>query len=210
MASRYHRWSGGILCSHAERGNKETHAMSRRERAYYRSYRGFWLWLIVALVVLWRIYTAPQTPPGPEVLEEGVHVVQRVVDGDTLLLASGARVRLQGIDTPETVAEDRPVDEWGAEASQFTKDFIARAGGGLRLTFSLERRDRFDRFLAFAWNGDTLLNEELVRAGLAEARGDFRFSNTMKRRLVAAQEEAKRAGRGIWSASNEAPMTKHQ
>jgi micrococcal nuclease len=176
--------------------------LMNRQRAYYRSYRSVWGWLIVAVIVLWRMYAAPQMPAGPEVLEEGVHVVQRVVDGDTLLLGSGARVRLQGIDTPETVAEDRPVEAWGPEASQFTRDFVAHAGGRLRLTFSLERRDRYDRFLAFAWNGEVMLNEELVRAGLAEARLDFRYSNTMKRRMAAAQEEAKRAGRGIWSAGN--------
>jgi micrococcal nuclease len=177
--------------------------MSRRAHAYHRSYRAIWLWLIAAIVILWRIYAAPQIQPGPEVLAEGVHEVQRVVDGDTLLLRSGARVRLQGIDTPETVWEDHPIEAWGPEASQFTKDFIRDAGGRVRLTFSLERRDRHDRFLAFAWNGDTMLNEELVRAGLAEARLDHRYSNSMKRRLAAAQEEAKRAGRGIWSKSKE-------
>jgi micrococcal nuclease len=177
--------------------------MNRRQRAYRRSYHALWLWLVVALVVLWRVYAAPQIQPGPDVLAEGVHAVQRVVDGDTLLLTSGARVRLQGIDTPETVAEDRPVEPWGPEASRFTKDFIADAGGRVRLTFSLERRDRHDRFLAFAWNGDVMLNEELVRAGLAEARLDYRYSATMKRRLAAAQEEAKRAGRGIWTAAND-------
>jgi micrococcal nuclease len=97
------------------------------------------------------------------------------------------------------VMEDHPVEAWGPEASQFTKDFIANSGGRVRLSFSLERRDRYDRFLAFVWNGETMLNEELVRAGLAEARLDYRYSATMKRRLAAAQEEAKRAGRGIWS-----------
>ena len=53
----------------------------------------------------------------------------------------------------------------------------------MRLTFSLERKDRHDRFLAFVWNGDVMLNEELVRAGLAQARLDYRYSGTMKRRL---------------------------
>jgi micrococcal nuclease len=173
--------------------------MPRRQRAYRRSYRAYWIWPLAVIVVLWRIYAAPQLQPGPDVLEEGVHQVQRVVDGDTLLLVNGARVRLQGIDTPETVMEDHPVEAWGPEASQFTKDFIANSGGRVRLSFSLERRDRYDRFLAFVWNGETMLNEELVRAGLAEARLDYRYSATMKRRLAAAQEEAKRAGRGIWS-----------
>src|SRR5262245_57622544 len=133
--------------------------MSRRERAYYRSYRAIWIWVSLAFVILWRIYAAPQIQPGPEVLEEGTHVVQRVVDGDTLLLANGARVRLQGIDTPETVKEDTPVEAWGPEASQFTKDFIREAGGRVRLTFSLERRDQYDRYLAFVWNGNKMLNE---------------------------------------------------
>jgi micrococcal nuclease len=69
----------------------------------------------------------------------------------------------------------------------------------VRLTFGLERRDRYDRFLAYVWNGATMLNEELIRAGLAEARLDYRYSSTMKRRFATAQEEAKRARRGIWS-----------
>ncbi len=73
----------------------------------------------------------------------------------------------------------------------------------MRLTFGLERRDRHDRFLAFVWNGEQMLNEELVRAGLAEARLDYRYSGPMKRRLAAAQDEARRAGRGIWSVNGD-------
>jgi len=99
------------------------------------------------------------------------------------------------------VAPDRPVEAWGPEASQFTKDFIEKAGHRVRLTFSLERKDRYDRFLAFVWNGDVMLNEELLRAGLARAQRDYRYSETMKRRFTRVQDEAKRAGRGIWSSS---------
>jgi len=99
------------------------------------------------------------------------------------------------------VAPNRPVEAWGPEASQFTKDFIEKAGHRVRLTFSLERKDRYDRFLAFVWDGDVMLNEELLRAGLAYARRDYRYSETMKRRFTQAQDEAKREGRGIWSAS---------
>jgi micrococcal nuclease len=158
------------------------------------------LWFACIGLVLWRFQAFDGGRPGPELLAEGIHLVRRVVDGDTLLLASGARVRLQGIDTPETVAQDRPVERWGPEASQFTKDFIQRAGRRVRLTFSLERKDRHDRFLAFVWDGNVMLNEELVRAGLANARLDYRYSGPMKRRLAAAQDDARRAGRGIWSA----------
>jgi micrococcal nuclease len=70
------------------------------------------------------------------------------------------------------------------------------------LTFSLERKDRHDRFLAFVWNGNVMLNEELVRAGLANARMDYRYAQPMKRRLAAAEREARNAKRGIWSTNN--------
>jgi micrococcal nuclease len=174
--------------------------MLRKPRRYWRQPRPLAFFLLCCMLVLWRIYAAPgEAVPPPEALDEGLHHVRRVIDGDTLLLESGARVRLQGIDTPETVKEDAPVEAWGPEASQFAKDFIDRADQCVRLTFSLERKDRHDRFLAFVWNGEVMLNEELVRAGLAHARLDYRYSSAIKRRLSIAQEEARKAGRGLWS-----------
>ncbi len=171
----------------------------RRPRPYRREPRALVLISACALLIAWRVVALNGTASAPELLEEGIHDVQRVVDGDTLLLESGARVRLQGIDTPETVDERQPVERWGPEANQFTKDFIERANRRVRLTFSLERKDRHDRFLAFVWDGGTMLNEELVRAGLAHARLDYHYGAPMKRRLAKAQEEAQRAGRGLWS-----------
>lgn len=172
--------------------------MKRLPRRYWHEHRGAAFWIAIVLIVIWRAYTA-QVSGEPAQLEEGIHEVARVVDGDTLLLASGARVRLQGLDTPETVKPEHKVEAWGPEASQFTKDFVQRAGHRVRLTFSLERKDRYERFLAFVWNGNVMLNEELIRAGLAYARRDYRYSPDMKRRFTQAQVEAKRAGRGIWS-----------
>jgi micrococcal nuclease len=180
--------------------------MKRSPRPYWREPRALILWLVGALVVLWRTFVLENVPQGPELLEEGIHAVQRVVDGDTLLLAGGARVRLQGIDTPETVRENWAVEAWGPEASHFTKQFVARAGQRVRLSFGPERKDRHGRFLAFVWSGDVMLNEELVRAGLARARLDYRYSGVMKRRLAKAQDEARRAGRGIWSAGVASPV----
>lgn len=172
----------------------------RVPRRYWHEPRGLAVWLVLLLALVWRLFAGGDDhAPIVPTLDEGVHVVRRVVDGDTLLLESGARVRLQGIDTPETVREDFPVEAWGPEANAFTKKFIERAGRRVRLTFGLERKDRHDRFLAFVWDGDVLLNEELVRAGLAHARTDYRYSGTMKRRLVAAQDEARAAHRGLWS-----------
>lgn len=180
--------------------------MKHPPRRYWYDHRGAAVWIICLLVVLWRAYSATEQPAAPEQLEEGIHDVQRAVDGDTILLSSGARVRLQGINSPESVKPDSPVETWGPEASQFTKDFLKRAKNRVRLTFSLERKDRYDRYLAFVWDGDVMLNEELVRAGLAHARLDYRYSGAMKRRLTAAQDEARKAGRGIWSKSELLPV----
>lgn len=135
--------------------------------------------------------------PPREPMAAGVYSLQRVVDGDTLLLAGGARVRLLGIDTPETVKPDTPPEPWGAEASQFARDFLS--GGQVRLEFDRERIDQYGRFLAYAWVGDRLLNEELLRAGLARPLLQFNYSSSMKTRFRHASDEARRAGRGIWS-----------
>jgi micrococcal nuclease len=174
--------------------------LNRPPRRYWHEHRGAAFWFVLLLLAGWRAYSAAELA-APEQLAEGIHEVRRAVDGDTLLLVSGARIRLQGVNTPETVKPDSLVEPWGPEASQFTKNFIEKAGHRVRLTFSLERKDRYDRFLAFVWNGDVMLNEELVRAGLAHARRDYRYSEAMKRRFSKAQEEAHRAGRGIWSST---------
>ncbi len=179
--------------------------MNHPPRRYWHEHRGAILWLLIIALAIWRAY-ASAPPAVPDQLDEGLHEVRRVVDGDTLLLASGARVRLQGVNTPETVRPDSPVEPFGPEASQFTKDFIEKAGHRVRLTFSLERKDRYDRFLAYVWNGDSMLNEELLRTGLAYARRDYRYSGEMKTRFTQAQEEARRAGRGIWSLPTHEPL----
>lgn len=185
--------------------------MTRSPRRYWYDHRWSVIWGVLLLAVLWRVYSAREVVLPPEQLDEGIHEVLRAVDGDTILLVSGARVRLQGINAPETVKPDAPIEAWGPEASQFTKDFLQRANNRVRLTFNLERKDRYDRFLAFVWNGDKLLNEELVRAGFAYAQLDYRYSGTMKNRLAAAQDEARQAQRGIWSNSDTvAPISAYE
>ncbi len=131
-------------------------------------------------------------------LIEGVWAVKRVVDGDTLLLANDVRVRLLGVDTPETVKPDHPVEPFGKEASAFTRDFVA--GGQVRLRFDREREDKYGRTLAYVYVDDAMLNEELIRAGFSAAKTYFNYSPAMKKRFVAAEKEARRARRGIWSA----------
>ena len=162
---------------------------------------------------MWQDYSdRHESAHEPDTLAEGIYAVVRAVDGDTIIVTSDrpklvegqppgkskrARVRLISIDTPESVKPDHPTEPWGIEAAEFTKRFVSE--GHVRLRFDRRRQDRFGRWLAYVYVGDQMLNEELVRAGLAKVkvyRGD---STVLGRRLELAEEVARKAKRGIWS-----------
>ena len=154
----------------------------------------------MAALVLLRWYQESRLQPPIEVLGEGVVEIAQVIDGDTLRLTNGARVRLIGVDTPEVHFHDEPArkpEPWARDATRFTEEFLAQ--GTVRLEFDLERKDRFDRFLAYVWVDDVMLNEALLSAGLARARLEFHYSDSKKRVFRKAEEEARQTQLGIWS-----------
>lgn len=178
------------------------------DRRFYPPRRGP-AWVIVGLILLalvrfWQTSQENEAEPTPASL----HRVQRVVDGDTLLLTDRQRVRLLGVDTPETKRPDFPVEPWGPEAYEFTRRAVE--GRGIRLEFDTERADAHGRILAYVWYREStrgeekLLNEELLRAGMGRATLNYPFAEAMKRRFRAAEREAKAAKRGIWSAERPA------
>jgi micrococcal nuclease len=126
--------------------------------------------------------------------------VARVVDGDTVIARVGGeelRVRLIGIDTPETVAPDQPVECYGPAASAFTHRRLE--GRDVELEFDVERLDRYGRTLAYVWLGGELFNETLVREGYAVVTTfppDVRYVD----RFVAAQRAAREQHFGLWGA----------
>jgi len=178
--------------------SRRSHRPVTRRIAYRRPYGKAVAVLLAALIVIRWWQHHDQLPP-PDALSEGTYLVRRVVDGDTLLLANEARVRLIGADTPETVKPNSPVEPFGPEATDFTRRFVAQAGGAVRLQFDRERIDRYGRFLAYVWADERMLNEELIRAGLATAETRFGYASAMKKRFRRAEDEAKAAGRGLWS-----------
>src|SRR5687768_13409418 len=111
--------------------------------------------LVLAIWIAVRLGQGCLAEPTPEALAEGIHRVERVVDGDTLLLANRARVRMIGVDAPEMVRDDQPQEAWAAEAAAFTEEFLA--GGEARLQLDRERLDQYGRFLAYVWVDDRLL-----------------------------------------------------
>lgn len=72
--------------------------------------------MALVILVLWRLWQPPEAPL-PDSLAPGVYQVQRAVDGDTLQLKNGVRLRLIGVDTPETVTPQHGEEPWGREAT---------------------------------------------------------------------------------------------
>lgn len=128
--------------------------------------------------------------------------VAKVVDGDTLDLDipdgkhGYTRVRLWGVDTPETVKPNTPVQHFGPEASQFSRSLAA--GQTVRIELDAkDTRDRHGRLLAFLYLADgRMLNRLLVEEGYAYA--DPRFNHAFKGEFARLMDRARKQGIGLW------------
>jgi micrococcal nuclease len=123
-------------------------------------------------------------------------VIQRVVDGDTIALVDGTRVRLVQIDTPEKGEEC-----YGNEASDLTRRLLP-PGTHVRIEQdpALDQVDRFGRKLAYVWKGDEDVNLRLVEEGAA---GVWFFDGSRGRHadeLLRAADRARDEGKGLWGA----------
>ena len=121
--------------------------------------------------------------------------VKRVIDGDTILLTNGERVRLIGVDTPETKHPQKPVERFGKEAYLFTKKMVE--GKEVRLKYDWPRKDKHDRLLAYVYllNG-TFLNAEIIKQGYGFAYTKYPFKYIEEFRQY--EREAKENKRGLW------------
>jgi micrococcal nuclease len=135
---------------------------------------------------------AEQQAPDPTLVER---TCVRVVDGDTIELDGGEKVRYIGIDTPETVHPREPVQWMGKEATQANRVLVE--GRKVGLEYDVERRDKYGRTLAYVWAGDVLVNERLVQLGYAQV-STYPPNVRYVERFLAAQRQAREAGRGLW------------
>lgn len=150
--------------------------------------------LALALASLLAGCEAADRDAGPA---ESAGWVTRVVDGDTLVLDGDERVRLIGIDTPESVKPGTPVECFAREASAEMKRLVE--GRRVRLVLDAEKRDRYRRLLAYVYRGDLFVNEEMVRRGFASV-ATFPPNVRHVDLFLRAQREARAAGRGLWGA----------
>lgn len=143
----------------------------------------------------------PTVPPSVTAVPSGDDVaVERVVDGDTVVVTGDVTVRLIGVDTPETRDPRRPVECFGEEAARHLGSLLP-PGTPVRLAYDVERTDRYDRTLAYVYRlADGLfVNAALVADGYAAV---YTVPPNVAHvdELVALQREAREAGRGLWSA----------
>lgn len=126
--------------------------------------------------------------------------VLRVIDGDTIQVSDGTRVRLIGIDTPETVDPSGPVGCFGPEATRYANALLP-VGTRIRLVYDVERLDRFGRTLAYVYR---LIDGVFVNHAIA--RNGFGLQATFPPNVAHAEEfrvavaEARRANLGLWQA----------
>ena len=146
--------------------------------------------------------------PGEKLDYENV-LITKVIDGDTVELADGERVRLIGIDTPETwhspklrrdakkrKKDIRTIARMGELASQFAKGLAEKKR--VRLEFDVEKRDRYGRLLAYVYLPDgRMLNAELLREGFAQV---YTFPPNVKYtdKFLELQRRARESSRGFW------------
>ena len=137
-------------------------------------------------------------------------VIVRAVDGDTAVVridGQEKRVRFLGVDTPETVHPNKPVQFYGKEASNFTKESLN--GRRVWLEYDSNPQDRYGRHLAYIWlENPAAINESSIRESMFNAKlllGGYAKVMIIKpnKRYEAEfrkfQEEAKRARLGVWS-----------
>ncbi len=142
-------------------------------------------------------------PKGPTV--SGL-TVDRVVDGDTLhvrLGGSDVTVRMIGINAPESVKPDSPVECYGPEASDYAKAALTDRQVTLEFDRSQGRTDQYGRTLAYVWleqsdGSRTLFNLQAVRSGNARERQYVRTPYAWKRAFTNAQRRARAAHAGLW------------
>ena len=143
----------------------------------------------------------PGSYPTEDFTEDAVYKVVRVIDGDTVKIdynGKATNVRLIGVDTPETVHPNKPVEAYGKEASNFVKNLLQ--GESVYLRYDAERTDTFGRLLAYLYRAPDglFVNLEIVRQGYGHVytRFPFRYMELFQY----YGNRARTAGKGLYGS----------
>ena len=151
------------------------------------------------------------TCPAKSNIAPDVYDVVRVVDGDTFIAsidARNVRIRLIGVDTPESVHPNKAVEHFALEASAFLKELLE----GEQVFFVYDQnnaatnhKDHYERMLAYAYRArDSLfVNAEIVRQGYGHAYTKYPF--TLMEKFIKLERDARHQNRGLWAETDEFP-----
>ena len=112
----------------------------------------------------------------------------RVVDGDTIELDGGEKVRYIGIDTPETVHPRKPVEWMGKEATEANRVLVE--GRRVLLEYDSREKDTYGSTLAYVYAGDVMVNERLVEMGYVQVFGHWPNVKYLERFLEAQRDRS--------------------
>lgn len=152
-------------------------------------------WLLIIAFLL------PGAPSAPSARLRASAVplvkVKRVIDGDTILLQNGERVRYIGVNAPEVDHSPKGAEPLGREAKEANRRLVE--GKRVRLEFDAERRDKYGRLLAYVFLEDgTFANGWLVERGLAKAVSyppNLKYQDLLKK----LEQEAQEKRLGVWA-----------
>ncbi|MGQ9622579.1 MAG: thermonuclease family protein [Candidatus Caldatribacteriaceae bacterium] len=150
-----------------------------------------WSSVLFFLIILLLYYVLSQRTPGE-------YLVVRVIDGDTIELSNGEKVRYIGINTPELHHPQKGVEYFAKEAYDANRRMVE--GKKVRLEFDVEKRDRYGRLLAYVYVDGIMVNEWLVANGYAQV-ATFPPNVKYAERFLSLEREARRLKLGLWEKS---------
>lgn len=137
------------------------------------------------------------TSSASQVTDKQTYLVTKVVDGDTIEIDGGQKVRYIGIDTPETVDPRRLIGCFGKEASAKNKELVL--GKEVRLEKDISETDKYGRLLRYVYANDVFVNQYLVSEGFAKASSyppDIKFQDIFR----TAEKTARENNKGLWGS----------
>lgn len=135
------------------------------------------------------------------------YYVSKVIDGDTIELDNGQRVRYLGLDAPETRKRQRETwvyapEPYAEAAMEFNRKLVD--GKQVRLEFDVQKKDKYDRLLVYCFVGDVFVNAELLKNGYAllyTSAPNVKYVDI----LVKMQQDARQNNRGLWAEIRQVP-----
>ena len=159
----------------------------RRNRRNSISSKNRWLYYLIIILFLFFYFQSE---------EKGAYLVARIIDGDTIELSNGEKVRYIGIDTPELHHPQKEVECYAREAYEANCRMVE--GKKVRLELDVEERDRYGRILAYVYVDDLMVNEWLVANGYARV-ATFPPNVKYAERFLQLEREARQAKIGLWA-----------